>query len=459
VSSDDHRAAATAARALAILAGGRDWPRDRDALGLPHGYISRKDEKAIIERRLGELGDAAVIDGWLVLVERDKAPHSTDVQTLVSVVVARQTSLAPFLARIDRALRRAYHLARDVLVEAGTLATAADPALIEVLRGILCDLDQLSNVAEATVRVAGAEVTVLVAGAWARLDPRAAGLVAARARIDRLRRRREFKARIPSAQMTTVSNLTLAEVVRTSRCAALASTAMFELERGSSLELWAPALLAIAGAEGMRYLTRMRGRPGWSALGGEAPEVPADPLEGLTSPLADVRWAALEALSEEPRIEHVQAFLLAAELDRFATRRIYRQRWFEHRNRLIGWMGLLRVLAEQPSLADELIDAAIHHRQPSSARFFGALGALIDGPALNQLLDANVARTVKLDRQELTPALRELAEQGVEAFAQKIVVRPLSDDERAALEAEEAELAALAGFGDIDQAALDDGRT
>jgi hypothetical protein len=47
--------------------------------------------------------------------------------------------------------------------------------------------------------------------------------------------------------------------------------------------------------------------------------------------------------------------------------------------------------------------------------------------------------------QELTAALRMLAAQGVEAFAAEHCVPPLSADERAALESEEARVAGGVG--------------
>ncbi len=203
---------------------------------------------------------------------------------------------------------------------------------------------------------------------------------------------------------------------------------------------WARALVAVAGDDGRRYLDRMRGRPGWSALLGAAPAAPDGPLEGLTDPLADVRRASLEALAGAPRDEHLQALLLAAELDRFIARQVDRRSWslpISHR-----WFPLLRACAD----ANRPIDRVLARADSRGDLFVEQLQVMRVEQLFEQLLSGGAARSTFAVPQVLTPMLRDLAAIGVEAFARRLALPVLlSADERAALEAREAELAGADG--------------
>ena len=420
-----------AALALAILEDQR--PRsveDRRTLGLPRAAAPGA-WLSTVERRLGELDDATVIDQWLIRVERGASLRRRVVAAVAIAALARPPSLTPWLDRLDRVLRGSAGGARSVILEAMQQRTApVDPGMLAVLRRILGDPAILRDVAEDAVRIASA---------CARRAPDAAALIAARARSDRGQRLAEAVSSTPRDQRTAISSAALAEAIHASGCPGLAATVLLELERPYERARWAQALLAIAGDAGARYLARMRGRPGWSALAGTAPEPPADPLEGLTSPLADVRRAALEALASAPRSAHLQAFLLAAELDRHVMRRIYRMSW--QRLTPVPWIPLLgaHTGVSQPT------DALLAHPAAGLHVLGDQLAVLRADQLLDQLLDANAARAPMGVPQELTPALRTLADEGVEAFATRLATPPLSDEERAGLEAEEAE---LAGTGD-----------
>ena len=413
--------------ALTILGERRPWHvEDRRTLGLARAADDEGWPDAV-ERRLRELDDAAVIDGWLALADRDASPRRPTLRTLVATALARTTDLAPFLHRLDALLRRPSPAATDVMIEAATCGAAGlAPDVIELLHGILRDPE---------VRREVAEHAVLIAGAGARCSRRAAALIAERARADRARRLGEAEANLPIERCTTVSSSTLAEAVRTSGCALLTATALLELERAADRAPWARALLAIAPDAGAQYLARMRGRPGWSALAGAPPERPGDPLTGLTSPLADVRRAALEALSRAPRPEHLQAFLLGAELDRFVTDRMYRTPW--RRLTPTPWLPLLIAHATGATTLDSVLANPPRRR----TLLLEQLAVLRADQLLDQLLDGHAARAAMPVAQELSPALRELAEHGVEACANQIAVPPLPAEDRAALELEEAELA------------------
>ncbi|HWU88011.1 MAG TPA: hypothetical protein VN253_12080 [Kofleriaceae bacterium] len=417
-----------AALALAILGERRPWNiDDRRTLGLSRAA----DEGAwlaTVERRLGELDPDVVVDRWLVAVEAHPNLH---VLPAVAAALGRLPSLAPFADRLEHLLRAAsrwpQHLVRDALVES---SVTIDAAALGLLHRILVDPVLPGDRAAAAL---------LIAGAFARRAPEAAALIAERVRADRSQVLRDADARLPIDQHVAISTSILAEAVHASGCPSLSATVLLELERGYDRARWAKALLAIAGDAGARYLARMRGRPGWSALAGTPPEVPADPLEGLTSPLADVRRAALVALAEAPRPDHLQAFLLGAELDRYTMRTIYRTSW--QGLTPIPWLPLLRAHAGtwRPT------DSFLAHTAPGTSLLREQIAVMRADLLLDELLDANSARTEMAVPQALTPALRELAEEGVEAFVPRVATPPLSAEERAALEAEEAELAALAG--------------
>jgi hypothetical protein len=417
--------------AIDILEHKRSWTSDdRRTLGLPR-EADAGDWLATVARRLGELDHAAVVDRWLAAVEA-----GTGRTTLAAAAAAlgRLPSLSPFARRLDQVLRAAPTQVRSLVRRALIASTVpVDAAALELMRRILADPGIPREVAADAVHVAGA---------FASRSPLAAALITARARADRTQSIVDALSPLPLEQRVAASravpSAVLADAVRASACAALAPTAQLELEdcvssiaRGQ----WAAALLAVAGDAGARYLARMRGRPGWSTLGRDTPEVPAEPLDALTSALADARRAALEALADAPHVEKLQAFLLGAALDRHVTRHIYRMSW--RRLDPTRWLSLLAAHAVTPKRIDRSI-------VPGGSEFQDQLAVMRSNQLLDELLDAGAASASISAPQQLTPALRDLAVEGIETYAARLAVAPLSAGERAALERAEAELACLA---------------
>ncbi|MCE9575499.1 MAG: hypothetical protein K8W52_20265 [Deltaproteobacteria bacterium] len=421
--------AAQSSLALAIVEARRSWNlEDERALGLP-GTADASDWGGTVARCLDRMDAALVVDAWLRQVERGEPLSHRLARDAVSRALARLVEVAPFALRLEVVLRGGDAAARGVIVVAMRLRDTPVPVeWIQVLLRILVDPAVFRDVAEDVVGIAGF---------IARRDPRVASLIATRARFDRARRADQAWDTPRDAQ-TVVSSEAIAEAVRASGCAALAPTAMLELERPMRPAAhWARALVAVAGDDGARYLDRMRGRRGWSTLHGAAPAVPYGPLEGLTDRLADVRGAALEALAGAPRDEHLQALLLAAELDRFIARQIDREAWSLPISS--RWLPSFRACAD----ANRPIDRVLARPDSRGDLFVEQLQVMRVEQLFEQLLSSDAARSVFAVSQILTPALSELAAIGVEEFARRLAPpAPLSVEERAALEAQEAEVAA-----------------
>lgn len=270
-------------------------------------------------------------------------------------------------------------------------------------------------------------------------------MIAERARIDRARWRQE--ALLPlTAPNRTADPATLAEAVERSGCAALAASAILELEESrSSLERWAKALLAVAGEAGRAHLVRMRGRPGWSELV-PASEPAPEGLDALVSPIADNRRRALAALAREARPERLRALLLATELDRHVVRNVLGDSWTCVRP--TAWFPLLVAQGPASELDRKLVGDPTVPPYDSPESLAIAQRLLVHGRAENLLVElgeAGAARAPMKVEQELTPTLRELEALGAEAFAAKHMPDPrLTADELSVLDAAEAELATSA---------------
>lgn len=437
---------AQAARAIAILESQRRWTiEDRRALGLTRS-ADEGDWSATVRRRMDELDGVVVFEAWLTAVEADAGWRSMDAAV---AALLRSGGISASAPRVRRLLCEAPSSSRQRICDALIAATGdagmpIDRPLLQLVRSILVDPE--------TAREPASSV-VMLAGALARRAPAAAAILAERIRADRVQQRADANSPLPLEQRVAaaraVSSSTHVAAVTRSGCPALAPIALLELEDCTyehDLERWARALLAVAGEAGAAYLARMRDRPGWSALLGEAPVLPAAPLLGLLSPIADVRRRSLEALAASPRPEHLQALLLAAELDRHVTRKVLRRSWRQiEPGRWPPWMFPLA--RSTPGLSADFVRSYEHlyHRLPRDIG--GFFGALLDTNArflLEDLIDAGAPRAAMPTPQQLTPELVELAEVGVEAYATRLLVTGLTAEERAAIEQEEAELAASA---------------
>ncbi|MGN6104146.1 MAG: hypothetical protein ACTHU0_03510 [Kofleriaceae bacterium] len=399
-----------------------------------------------MRRRLDELDGVVVFEAWLTAVEADAGWRSMDAAV---AALSRSGGISASAPRVRRLLCDAPASSRQRICDALIAATGdagmpIDGPLLQLVRSILVD--------PATARAPASDV-VMLAGALARRAPAAAAILAERIRADRVQQRADAHSPLPLEQRVAaaraVSSSTHVAAVTRSGCPALAPIALLELEDCTyehDLERWARALLAVAGEAGAAYLARMRGRPGWSALLGEAPVLPAAPLLGLLSSIADVRRRSLEALAASPRPEHLQALLLAAELDRHVMRSVLRRSW-----RQIEPTGWLRILLEytgstsdMEALARPALDRVLMRLPRGLSDFGDSLLATRPRMLLEDLIDAGAPRAAMPTPQQLTPELVELAEVGVEAYATRLLVTGLTAEDRASLEQEEAELAASA---------------
>lgn len=428
--------------AIEVLETRRPWSvEDRRVLGLPR---EADDEPwhEVVERRLREIDPVVVAECWLAALETElgqgfgsAAKSAFGRRTLAAATSAfgRLTSFSPMAASVRRAFFSGPSALR--LLRAALSTAPVDAALVDILREALAP--------EAPREVA--ESALLLTGSFAHRAPELVPMIARRARFDRGQRFAEAQSALPLderiAAARAASSAVLAEAIAASGAPALAPTALIELEGAtSSLERdrWARTLVAVAGDAGTRYVERMRGRPGWSELLGSAPERAPDPLDDLLSPLADLRRAALETLAATPRPERLLALLLAAELDRYITRHIYRSSWSALQPR--AWLPLLATV----SASSKPIDRDLTRVELHDNVLYEQLTIMRAGFLLDELIDAGAARAPMPVAQELTPALRELAAQGPAAYAAAIATPPLTAEERAELDRDEAEVAASA---------------
>ncbi len=328
----------------------------------------------------------------------------------------------PLRALLASASTSVRHLIRDMLIASGR----DDEALVHMLRAIVDDDEASRHVAEDALRVAAPIATRSQA---------AAVMIATRIRRDRSQRIADALSALPLdervAAARAVASHALADIVATARCTRLYASAALELESArTDREPWARALLACDPAPARVYLDRMRNRPGWGRVLGELPPPALDPLVDLTSPIADVRRRALDTLSRAPRRDHVQALLLATELDMYVTREIEKSSW--------------------PTLqAPEWLHLLVAYAPPSPAMSFFArmppvteIHVLYAQILLNKLVEEDRARRPFAEPQRLTPALGELAARDVAAYARDHAVPPLDAAALAELEAREADIIA-----------------
>ncbi len=413
-----------AALALRLLDDRRN-PRDdeRFVLGLPRGA-----ELSAVHETLAAIAarePVVVVEGWLTHVTGGGIGLST--AQLVSSAFLQLPTVEPVATKLYEVLTSLDDTIRSRVRQMVVASGKHDVALLDVLRAVLTSDDVHRHCAETALGIAAATG--------------GAALIVARARRDRALRRIQAMSDMPlqwSMHGSRVaSSLVLVQAITASRSPLLVATAKLELERCSSpsdREQWAAALLAV-DPDAPAYLARMRNRPGWGTVTGTLSPSP-EPLGELLSPLADVRRRAVELLARKPRFEHIQAFLLAAELDRhlLPTARTARWRPLE----VSRWLPIFTALTDGPESF-----AVLAHIGRGVSYTVDWVVAVRSRTLLDELLDAGAAR-LPWPEQQLTDELRDLAERGVDAFAAGFALRPLDATELADLDAQEAEISSRA---------------
>lgn len=150
-----------------------------------------------------------------------------------------------------------------------------------------------------------------------------------------------------------------------------------------------------------------------------------------------VRRAALEDIAEAPRPAYLQAFLLAAELDRHLTRDLYKSPWIPLRP--VRWLPLLAAHAGRHTALARYSPADVQAHPLAEP-----LAGLRADDLLSELLDRGAGRREMEVAQELTPALRALASGDLHHIARALAPSPPSREEIAELERAELALARTA---------------